>query len=87
MGPHPGRGIHDFPPNFVGSQDLPFPPRPFPSSGPLPPPGVMVPPPHGVHGPAPPTLLQPRDGQDMPPVTGAPSEQRVAHDAPAVTQS
>lgn len=86
----PPHGIHDFPPNFAGLQDLPFPHRPFPS-GPLPPPGAMIPPPGamippaaGAHGPP-----QPRDGQGMPPVTDVPPEQRVAQDAPtpAVTQS
>ncbi|MCJ8750090.1 hypothetical protein PDJAM_G00194800 [Pangasius djambal] len=89
MGPHPPpHGVHDFPPNFSGPQDLPFPPRPFPA-GPLPPPGAMVPPAAGAHGPAPPTPLQPRDGREMPHATDVPPEQRVAQGAPtpAVTES
>ncbi|XP_060770140.1 transport and Golgi organization protein 1 homolog isoform X2 [Neoarius graeffei] len=89
LGPHPPpHGIHDFPPNFAGPQDLPFAPRTFPS-GPLPPPGAMVPPAVGVHGPAPPTPLQPRDRQEVPHVSDVPPEQRVTQNAPtpAVTQS
>ncbi|XP_027003379.2 transport and Golgi organization protein 1 homolog isoform X2 [Tachysurus fulvidraco] len=86
MGPHPpSHGVHDFPPNFGGPQDLPFQPRPF-----LPgPPGATVPPSVGAHGPAPPTPLQPREGQEMPRVTSAPPEQRAVQDAPTstVTQS
>lgn len=89
LGPHPPpHGIHDFPPNFAGPQDLPFAPRTFPS-GPLPPPGAMVPPAVGVHGPAPPTPPQPRDRQEVPHVSDVPPEQRVTQNAPtpAVTQS
>ncbi|KAM9496594.1 transport and Golgi organization protein 1 homolog isoform 1-T1 [Clarias gariepinus] len=89
MNPHPpAHGIPDFPPNYSGPQDLPFPHRPFPS-GPLPPPGAMVPPSSGAYGPAPPAPQQPRDGQKMLHATDVPPEQRAAQDAPApaVTQS
>uniref|UniRef100_W5L1X1 MIA SH3 domain ER export factor 3 n=1 Tax=Astyanax mexicanus TaxID=7994 RepID=W5L1X1_ASTMX len=44
--PLPPFGAHDFPPDFAGPRDFPFPPRPFPP-GSLPPPGAMVPPPFG----------------------------------------
>ncbi|GAA6086652.1 transport and Golgi organization protein 1 homolog isoform X1 [Tachysurus ichikawai] len=82
MGPHPpSHGIHDFPPNFGGPQDLPFQPRPF-----LPgPPGATVPPSVGAHGPAPPTPLQPREGQEVPRVTNAPPEQMAVQHAPTST--
>ncbi|XP_058248377.1 transport and Golgi organization protein 1 homolog isoform X1 [Hemibagrus wyckioides] len=89
MSPHPGsHGIHDFPPNYAGPKDSPFPPQPF-LTGPLPPPGAMVPPSVGAHGPPPPTALQPREGQEMPHAADAPPGQRVAQDArtPAVTES
>lgn len=44
--PLPPFGAHDFPPDFAGHRDLPFPPRPFPP-GSLPP-GAMVPPQFGI---------------------------------------
>ncbi|KAK3522557.1 hypothetical protein QTP86_023289 [Hemibagrus guttatus] len=89
MSPHPGsHGMHDFPPNYAGPKDLPFPPQPF-LCGPLPPPGAMVPPSVGAHRPAPPAALQPREGQEIPHAADTPPEQRVAQDAPtpAVTES
>ncbi|XP_036438140.1 transport and Golgi organization protein 1 homolog isoform X2 [Colossoma macropomum] len=63
--PPPPYSTHDFPLDFAGPRNLPFPSRPFPP-GSLPPPGAMVPPQFGardLHGTTPPMAQSSRDGE------------------------
>ncbi|KAL6485838.1 hypothetical protein MHYP_G00052300 [Metynnis hypsauchen] len=66
MGPPPlPYSTHDFPLDFAGPRNLPFPSRPFPP-GSLPPPGAMAPPQFGdrdLQGITPPMAQSCRDGE------------------------
>ncbi|XP_076844196.1 uncharacterized protein mia3 isoform X3 [Brachyhypopomus gauderio] len=66
MGPPRPFGMHDFPPDFTGPRDLPFPPRPF-APGSLPP-GALLPPPFSsreMRGPLPLVSHPPGDNEDI----------------------
>uniref|UniRef100_A0AAR2KZ11 Nuclear pore complex interacting protein N-terminal domain-containing protein n=1 Tax=Pygocentrus nattereri TaxID=42514 RepID=A0AAR2KZ11_PYGNA len=61
----PHLSTHDFPLDFAGPRNLPFPSRPFPP-GSLPPPGAMAPPQFGdrdLQGATPPMAQSCRDGE------------------------
>ncbi|KAL7872258.1 hypothetical protein SRHO_G00072410 [Serrasalmus rhombeus] len=63
--PLPPYSTHDFPLDFAGPRNLPFPSRPFPP-GSLPPPGAMAPPQFGdrdLQGATPPMAQSCRDGE------------------------